>query len=403
MAAVNELKYRIFDELLDSVRLDLPSFQSQGDIDASTLIKIAQKINYELGLRIYQQKETMLEIEHHRAKLPADYHQCLLTLICHQWRHVQNSPWNGNVLLEQVVPTTVQPSTCPCWTCTSTGYQTNVTDCYGITTSTYFPPNSLGGPLVTTICAKSIDTTGGHGSGSLTATTASFCYNNNVNGVYTCAAPSTCDICNITHVGGTCPELVINPYPLGKTRTICNNDINIKILSYCSTEVRCYEQFERLYIEPHITADAFSTQGQFRSERNRASISDGFLYTEGVECGKVYMYYTGSMEDEDGNLLVLDHPKVNSYYRWALVEHVLENLWLNGEGDLSQRVKYAHDKKEEYKMDALSIANMPSFREVLKTAQVIRDNYKRQHYFPLSRWKGYLGWANSIDDFTQPV
>jgi pyruvate formate-lyase activating enzyme-like uncharacterized protein len=99
MAAIKEVSYRTFDELLDSVRLDLSSFNSAGDIDAANLIKVAQRINWELGLRIRTMKETMLEVDHFKAKLPADFYQMNLALICHNYRHVQNAPWNGHVLL----------------------------------------------------------------------------------------------------------------------------------------------------------------------------------------------------------------------------------------------------------------------------------------------------------------
>lgn len=81
MAAIKELSYRTVDELIDAVRIDLQSFQSVGDIDAASLIKVAIRINYELGLKIHALKETMLDIEHNRAKVPADYYQSLLTLV----------------------------------------------------------------------------------------------------------------------------------------------------------------------------------------------------------------------------------------------------------------------------------------------------------------------------------
>lgn len=398
MAAITEIHTRPFDELLDSVRMDLSSFQSVGDIDASTLIKIAQMINYELGLRIYSMKETMLEVNHFRTKLPADFHQSLLTLICHQWRHVQNAPWNGHVLLEQIEPTVVAPpSDCPCWTVRSQNAQVPVTYCDGTQETVFFPANTDGSPKTTKLCATLVDIANAHG-GAISGTTSTFCYPG-VNGVYDCDPVNTCGICEINHVGD-CPELVMNPYPLGSHRTICNDTINIKIIGYCQSEVRCYEQFERLYIEPYIQADAFSRQNQFRNQHNRGTISGGYLETPGMERGKVYIYYLGGMEDNDGNLLVLDHPKINMYYEYRLKKQILEMLYVNGE-DMIQRLQYIDGQLKEYREQALSIANMPNYREVIKTIAINRDSFKRNYYHTISRYYGRLGWAIPVDNFSQ--
>jgi len=403
MASINEISYRTFDELLDSVRLDLISFNSAGDIDAANLIKKAQQINYELGLRIYMQKETMLEVEHHRAKLPADFHQSLLTLICHNYRHVQNAPWNGNVLLEEIIPP-IPANPCPCFTVVTTahnpeGVTTNIIDCYGNSRTVLFVPNNINQGTIpyTKICASSIDTVNTSG-GTLTVTTNSNCGIDPSTGSYSCAFTTSCDICQVTH-DSPCPEVVINPYPLGKTRSICNDQINIKILQFCMSEVRCYEQFERLWIVPHIEASAFSSQDQFSSGKCEASISKGFLYTPHMECTKVYMNYLGAMEDDDGNLLVLDHPVINAYYKWSLVEMILENLWLNGEEGLINRVKYAAGKKEEYRSQSMAIVNMPNYRDMINTIQVLRANHNRQYYHSLSRYYGRLGYTLPVDSY----
>jgi len=383
-AAIKPLEFRTFDQLLDSVRIDLKSYQSNGDIETAELIKIAQQINYELGLRIYQWKETILDINHGRARLPADFHQLQLALVCHNYTHVQNAPWNGNVLLEEVCP---QPgiTTCPCQKIlnpTASPITTTIVNGDTITVPYTFEPGT------TNVCARSI----ADPNQQLTITTDSFCYNTNTNGVYTCGAPTNCNICNVSHVG-PCPEVVINPYPLGKCRTLCDGNVNIRILQYCESEVRCFESFSRLYIVPHRQASGFNSPGQFRDDCNEGSIYNGFLETNGLDCTRVYIAYLGAMEDDEGNLLVVDHPQINMYYEIALKERVLENLWLNGEPDIQNRLKYVSDKKEEAKWNAISISNMPNFRDCVKTIQTIRANHDRQYWHPISRYYGYMGWG----------
>ena len=287
MAEIASISYRTFDELLDSVRIDFQSYQSQGEIDSASLIKVAQRINYELGLRIYQPKETMLEVNHGRAALPADFHQMLLALSCYQYRHVQDAPWNGNVLLEEQCP---QPglTTCPCQQVLNTHNSpitTTMVNCDTITVPVTFPPGT------TNVCAISILDP----NKQLTITSTSNCYNTNTNGVYSCGCPTQCNICNVEHPGGVCPEVVINPYPLGRCRTICNgtdNQATIKILQYCSTQVFCYEEFDRLFIVPNVQSDGFSSiPGNRGNNSNTGSINGRFLETHNHNCTKVYIQY----------------------------------------------------------------------------------------------------------------
>lgn len=67
------LKYKTFDQLLDEVKSDLDSYNLEGLIKPEQLIKVAKRVNYELGLRIHQTKNAVLEVEHGRAKLPNDF------------------------------------------------------------------------------------------------------------------------------------------------------------------------------------------------------------------------------------------------------------------------------------------------------------------------------------------
>ena len=50
------LKYRTFDSLLEDVMVDFQVFALENMIEPQTLIKVARKANYLLGLRINQTK-----------------------------------------------------------------------------------------------------------------------------------------------------------------------------------------------------------------------------------------------------------------------------------------------------------------------------------------------------------
>lgn len=314
-SAIRELQYRTVDQMLDAAKLDLQSYQQAGNMDIAPLIKLAQAINYELGLRIYQPKQTILEIEHNRAKLPADFHQLQLALLTYSYRVLSTAPWNGNVWLEQVIKS---------------------------------------------------DT------------------------------PNQCDLCQVVHEG-QCPVVVANPYVYNGVRTICDGAVAVKVLKFCESTVHCFESFERMYIKPARNAGGFCVNEQFKGCTSTGQIVGSFLETN-VNCGSVYVTYLGAMEDDEGNLLVLDHPKINLYYEWSMKVAVLENLYLNGEPDIERRLHYANDKLDQIRQQALSIANTSDYRQCINAAQVNRGMNSRRYVNILAGWKGYLGYANQVDN-----
>ena len=66
-------KYRTFDQLLEDVMVDFQTYALEGMIEPAQLIKVATRVNYDLGLRIHRTKEIVLDIEHGKAKLPNDF------------------------------------------------------------------------------------------------------------------------------------------------------------------------------------------------------------------------------------------------------------------------------------------------------------------------------------------
>jgi len=82
------LKYRTFDQLLEDVTIDLHTFALENMIEPQTLIKLVRKLNYQLGLRINQTKEVVLDVTHHKVKLPDDFYTFNYALICGDFKEV---------------------------------------------------------------------------------------------------------------------------------------------------------------------------------------------------------------------------------------------------------------------------------------------------------------------------
>ena len=66
-------KYRTFSQLMDDVSIDFSTYALEGMIEPQQLIKVAQRVNYDLGLKIHRTKQVVIDIEHGRGQLPVDF------------------------------------------------------------------------------------------------------------------------------------------------------------------------------------------------------------------------------------------------------------------------------------------------------------------------------------------
>jgi hypothetical protein len=76
------LRYRTFDQLIADVAVDFEMYDLESMILPQQLIKVAKKINFDLGLRVYQTKEAILEVEHGKVKLPDNFYVLNFSLLC---------------------------------------------------------------------------------------------------------------------------------------------------------------------------------------------------------------------------------------------------------------------------------------------------------------------------------
>lgn len=81
MAAHTELKYRTYDQLLAEIQTDFRNFYLEDLINPQDFIKIAKRVNYDLGLKVFKTHETVLEIEKGKAKLPNNFNVLNFALV----------------------------------------------------------------------------------------------------------------------------------------------------------------------------------------------------------------------------------------------------------------------------------------------------------------------------------
>lgn len=323
------LRYRTFDQLLEDVTIDLNTFALENMIEPQQLIKLVRKLNYELGLRVNQQKEAVLEVCHGKVKLPDDFYVWNYAMVCNEYTESVGYTMGGTNVQEipyKEVPSTVNvcaPDTVNCRTCNSNPCN-HTAAC------------DLNHPIVDPI-PTAYDPNNPYGN--------------------TCIAPRVFMNCK-----GDQYELiqVINPSVTRTYRSLS------PLRMIRSQEIDC--DCPNLY---HNTMD----QGWLKG---------GFLFTT-FDSGKVYINYMGEMEDDQGQLLVPDHPLINEYYEYALKKRIIENLALNGE-DVAQRLQIIIPDYRAARNQALSLVNTPNFREM---EQIWWTNRRAQYSKYYDMFKSY--------------
>lgn len=281
-----ELKYRTFDELLNEVGTDFVMYNNEGLIEPAQLIKVAQKVSYDLGLRIHGTKEKILDVENKKVKLPDDFYTLNYAYLTANYK-VNYRTYSGRETENKIIGYTSDQS-CP--------------RCYK--------------PEVDCLCE---------------ATYSQECQN--------------------------------------------GEKIFVQVVEKRKTETRIYETFDRVTI---ATATGRNDALNNVHGGSTGYIKNGYIYTN-IDNGCLYISYQGALEDDEGNLLVLDHPMINEYYEYALKARLLENLFINGE-DVAQKLQLVEQKLKVARNYALTIVNTPDFAEMYQVWKTNRKAMYARYY-----------------------
>ena len=281
-----EIKYKTFDQLLDEVIVDFTMYNNEGMIEPGQLIKVAQRVNYDLGLRIHKTKEVILDVEKRKAKLPDDFYVVNYAMLI--GRYTVTTPAIQGDQRESIHATAI------CRKCHGNSNECGCDDIYSVAVDVY-----------------------GDESGSLV------------------------------------------------------------LVQKIKSETRVYDHFERI----SLGGGKYLQNDELHNDHpspNNGEIKNGFIYTN-LEQGQVYLSYEGALEDDEGNLLVLDHPMINEYYEYAMKQRILENLYMNGE-DVSQKINLIEGKLRAARNNALGIVNTPNFAEMKALWQMNRRAQYQKYY-----------------------
>lgn len=317
---LTELRYRTFDSLLEDIRVDLRGYALSGRIEPQQLIKVAQRVSYDLGLRINQTKEDVLEIDHGKARLPSDFYVMNFALICGEYEITQTLPQGTNI--QDVGPDYVtipdlRASTINC--CPTDPLLCSPTQTVNTNT-----------PFCLTKCGRTYQLVQ-----IINSETRTYKYMLPIRFI-----PSREVFCD-------CPNLF----------WMCRDQAYIK----------------NNFIHTGVTSTTISTSSSCPTDE---------CPDECMQTGGLYISYEGTLEDEEGNLLVLDHPEINNYYEYAVKCRLLENILMDGDSTAGGQYQLAEGKLRESRNRALTIVNTPDFREMQNLRDLNRKAFYSRFYQP---------------------
>lgn len=342
---------------MSAVHVDFQNYSLENLIEPQQLIKVARRINYDLGLRIYKTKEVLLELNHGNVKLPDDFSVWNFGLLCGNYTITVALPQGTHIEERSITPYLEQPSTI----------------------------DSCASPV---ICSGCNTTPCG-----CAATSASVFACNQTQDTCSCnCTPCTCS----TSLQTACDTAVYNPLePYGNVCTKPRVFLNCKgdcfeLIQIIKTETRTYTQLMPLKMIDNAEGVECGCPNLYMKCADEIWIKDGFLYSN-LDCGKIYLNYQGMLEDDDGNLLVPDHEMLNEYYEYGVKQRILENLMFNDE-DVVQKLQYVEQKLKIARNVALRIVNTPNWSELKKLHEKNRKAQYNKYYSQFSSYSWFTGY-----------
>ena len=180
-----------------------------------------------------------------------------------------------------------------------------------------------------------------------------------------CATPDPCP------VPDPCPDPCDpcqSPDPCGCSSCNCSTWINcqgeeMQLIQKIKYETRKWTEFYKIrMVGDDQYYDKLCLNKSWQA-KHTGHIRDGWIYFSFTE-GEVYLNYQGMMEDEEGNLLVLSHDEIDTYYEYAFKKKIIEILLGNNEQVNQLFIKIVHQEFKESRIKARSIVSTPNFKEL---------------------------------------
>ena len=332
------IKYRTFDELLDSVRIDLKGYDYENVVEPQELIKVAVRVNKELGLRINPTMQKCIPLSGGICSLPADLDIINFAYLCEtsskddnpNRTYIEKSlvDQNGNIIVQNG--------------------ENNVKS-YSITTS--IKPGS------NKIC---------HGLNSYEIIIQAVSDNEILDyGIIYDDANCLTIISNaIQTIDDVKIVIMANSATSVTTDATSDSEVIVKYTYFWGERQSSYNFIAPIRIVSHdyIAPEGFHMGIEYRI-MGRIS-GENLIINSTADNQCVYLNYQSLMENEEGHLLVCDHPVLNEYYELAIKKRILENLLFANEPNVGDKLKYFSYEARLARNNAISLVRKPEYTEI---------------------------------------
>lgn len=121
--------------------------------------------------------------------------------------------------------------------------------------------------------------------------------------------------------------------------------------------------FVPLYLAPSCKDQftGYSPNWNHHKKDYEIDLSENVVKTNFDGC--IYFSYLADMRDENGEDLIPFHPLINPYYEWSVKNGILENIMMNSEDDVINKLKYARNEKNLAYQDAVNFTMTKEVKE----------------------------------------
>lgn len=321
MANNYPLQYRTLETLMSDVKGDFKKYDQENLIDEQDMIKVVRLVSYNLGLRIHETREVLIDIENGMGRLPVDFYVHNFGLVVGNYKTRQYLPQGTHV--EERVVGTVAPE-----------YQSVPSE-----EIDFCDPEQVLAPTpVVDPCDPCAQ----------------------------CGQPTGCVPCT------TC---CTNP----ESCTLNCNDEAIQLVQVLTSQIREWSLKAPLKILQATEDLNGFCEGLHWESSLSAEIIKGWIRTS-FQTGTVYLNYQGHLRNAQGELLVPDHPMLNEYYEYAMKKRIVENLIMNDIEVTERKEQMIEREFRIARANAISVASMPNFGEMQEMYRAARKAFYSKYY-----------------------
>lgn len=114
--------------------------------------------------------------------------------------------------------------------------------------------------------------------------------------------------------------------------------------------------------------------GQYQVDLNNGEFK--FSFKE----GEIILTYLGALLNEEGEILYPFHLLLNDYYEYAIKKKVLEDLFLNSDADVINKLQYIEQKLSESYYDAYSFIQSAKANQWSKMRRKYESDFHKKWY-----------------------